>query len=77
MQVSSIHKAKTHLSELIKRAEEGEEIIICKAGRPTVKLIKYKFLTSPRRPGVWKNKVKIARDFDELPPKLLAAFKGE
>ncbi len=77
MQVASIHKAKTHLSELIKRAEMGEDIIICKAGRPVVKLVKLKPLSSPRKPGIWKNLVKLTKDFDDLPPKLLSGFKGE
>ncbi len=39
MQVSTIHKAKTHLSNLIKKVEGGEDVIICKAGRPIVRLI--------------------------------------
>ena len=53
MQVATIHKAKTHLSDLIKKAEAGEDIVICKAGRPIVRLIKYNNLTTPRKSGIW------------------------
>ena len=77
MQVATIHKAKTHLSDLIKRAEAGEDIVIYKAGRPIVRLIKYNNLTTPRKSGIWKGKLKIAEDFDQLPPKLLSAFHGD
>ncbi|MCC8484198.1 MAG: type II toxin-antitoxin system prevent-host-death family antitoxin [Rickettsia endosymbiont of Labidopullus appendiculatus] len=77
MQIASIHKAKTNLSDLIKKVQEGEDIIICKAGRPAVKLVKYKALSSPRRAGAWKGQVKIAEDFDKLPQNLLSSFKKE
>lgn len=34
----NIHEAKTQLSRLIERAQQGEEVIIAKAGRPVVRL---------------------------------------
>ena len=37
--VVNIHEAKTHLSRLIERARDGEEIIIAKAGEPKVRLV--------------------------------------
>ena len=71
MHVANIHEAKTQLSRLIDRAEAGEEIIIARAGKPVVRMIAY------RIPGLWKGKVKISRDFDELPESVAAAFRGE
>ncbi|WP_375331061.1 type II toxin-antitoxin system Phd/YefM family antitoxin [Candidatus Tisiphia endosymbiont of Oplodontha viridula] len=70
MQIASIHEAKIHFSDLIKKAQEGEEVIICKAGKPTVKIIKYNALSIPRKAGAWKGKIKIAKDFDQLPQNL-------
>jgi len=32
--VVNVHGAKTHLSELLERAHNGEEIILAKAGEP-------------------------------------------
>ena len=34
-----IYDAKNSLSELVKRAEQGEEVILSRHGRPVVKLI--------------------------------------
>jgi prevent-host-death family protein len=61
MYVANIGEAKTHLSDLIARAVAGEEIVIARAGRPVVRL----------------GKVKMSRDFDELPESIAAAFRGE
>lgn len=35
----NMHEAKTHLSRLVERAANGEEVIIAKAGKPLVKLV--------------------------------------
>ena len=45
MQVN-IHDAKTQLSQLIKKCEEGEEIIIARKGTPVIKLVS---LNEPER----------------------------
>jgi prevent-host-death family protein len=76
MQVN-VHQAKTHLSSLLERVEQGEEIIIGRSGKPVAKLVPYREAGGPRRPGGWKGRVRIAADFDELPPELAAAFRGD
>jgi len=35
----NVHHAKTHLSKLIAAVENGEEVIIARAGKPAVKLV--------------------------------------
>jgi prevent-host-death family protein len=77
MHVVNIHEAKTHLSRLIERAVAGEEIIIARAGKPVVRMIAYQEATPKRTPGIWNGKVKMSRDFDELPESIAAAFRGE
>lgn len=77
MQITNIHEAKSHLSKFLELVFQGEEVIICKAGKPIAKLIKYSQEEQPRLPGYWKGKVHIADDFDELPNAILAAFRGE
>ena len=37
--IVNIHDAKTHFSQLVKRASEGEEIIVAKAGKPYAKIV--------------------------------------
>jgi prevent-host-death family protein len=73
----NIHDAKTHLSRLLERVEGGEEIVISRAGRPVARLVSYRGLATRRRPGAWRGRVRIAPDFDELPPDLASAFRGE
>lgn len=61
MATVTIHEAKTHLSRLIERARQGEEIVIAKGREPVVKLtpVAPKGL---RRPGVWKGLVSSTED---------------
>ncbi len=74
---ANIHEAKSQLSRLIERALAGEEVIISKAGKPVARLVAYRPKKKPRRLGLWKGKVRIASDFDELPASVTAAFRGE
>ena len=42
MQTVNIHEAKTHLSRLLEAVENGEEIVIARAGEPIATLSAYK-----------------------------------
>lgn len=77
MKIVNIHQAKTHLSRLVQRAAQGEEIVIAKAGEPMAKLVPYRKSSGPRHPGYWRGRVKIRDDFDELPEEIEVAFRGE
>ena len=35
----NIHEAKTHFSKLIARVLAGEEVLVCRAGRPVARLV--------------------------------------
>lgn len=74
MLITNISEAKAQLSALIEKALAGEEVIIGKAGKPVVKLVKYTRSDERRRPGALKGKIKIADDFDELPEDIAEAF---
>jgi prevent-host-death family protein len=74
--VINTHEAKTHLSRLIERAAAGEEIILGKAGRPMAKLVPYDGAGEPRRPGLWRGRVRLAPDFDDTPSELVDDFEG-
>lgn len=76
--IFNLYEAKTSLSKLVDRAAAGEQIIIAKAGRPLAKLVPLGNGLTPRRPGGWEGKVRIAADFDApLPPEVLAEFEAE
>lgn len=70
----NIHEAKTRLSKLVQRAAQGEEIVIGRAGVPMAVLVPYRSTAGPRTPGVWRGRVHIEADFDDLPPDLRAAL---
>ncbi len=63
----SIHEAKTQLSRLIARAEQGEEIIVRRGQTPVAKIVGYHPPTQPREPGRLREQITIADDFDALP----------
>lgn len=65
MQIVNIHEAKTNLSKLVEKTQNGEEIIIAKAGKPVAQLVSYKEKLKPRKLGLWKGKVVIPDDFDD------------
>ena len=67
--VVNVHAAKTHLSRLIDRAAEGEEIIIARAGKPVARLAPLEVDRKPRRPGLMRGRITIPKDFDAPLPK--------
>ncbi len=70
-----MHEAKTKLSQLVERAEAGEDIVIARNGTPVARLVPVaatSSLASVR--GAWRGRVKIAEDFDELPDDIAEAF---
>ena len=79
MDTVNIHEAKTHLSRLLARVSEGEEIVIGKAGKPVAKLVPFTGEAEPRKLGGWKGKVRLAPDWDsdDLNEEIAAAFHGE
>lgn len=77
MAVYNMHEAKTQLSRLAERAEQGEVIVIARNGRPVAQLgplppkreIKY---------GLAKGKIWVSDDFDDpLPWEIQRYFEGE
>lgn len=73
MTVVNVQQAKTHLSDLLARAERGEEIVIARAGRPIVRLMPLAG-PPPRRFG--GPPLTVPDDFDaELPREELAAWE--
>jgi prevent-host-death family protein len=73
----NIHEAKTHFSKLVERAEAGEEIVIARAGKPAARLVPLERHQEERKLGLWRGRVRIHPDFDELPDELAAGFRGE
>jgi prevent-host-death family protein len=71
----NIHDAKTQLSRLLARVEQGEEIVIARAGNPVARLVPIERPPSKRSLGRYAGLGFIADDFDApLPPEILESF---
>ena len=73
----NIYEAKTHLSRLVRQAQEGKEVVICRAGEPVVRLAPYRPETRPRPFGLARGRIWIAPDFDATPEEVIRAFEGK
>jgi prevent-host-death family protein len=73
----NVHEAKTHLSRLLEAVEQGEDVVIARAGKPVARLVPVVPTSRHREPGAWRGRVIIAEDFDETPDSVIAAFSGE
>jgi prevent-host-death family protein len=62
MKVVNMREAKTTLSQLVSDVESGADIVIARGGKPVARLVS--IYAQKRRPGQWKGKVRMARDFD-------------
>ncbi len=73
-----MHEAKSRLSELVRLAEEGEEVVIERRGTPVARLVpepkpeRKSFFESAH--GALEGQIWIADDFDELPDDIAEAF---
>ncbi len=60
--IVSTHEAKSRLSELVRKAREGGEIIVARNGQPVAKIIAWPPLRPERRPGAWAGRVQYHDD---------------
>lgn len=71
-----VHEAKTTLSELLRRVETGEEVVITRGGEPVAMLVpapRHGDRVLGRDAGLFE----VPEDFnDPLPEKLQRAFEG-
>ncbi|MGH9292548.1 MAG: type II toxin-antitoxin system Phd/YefM family antitoxin [Acidimicrobiales bacterium] len=74
MSIVNVHEAKTHLSRLLERAHEGEEIILGKFGKPYARLVPLA-PTGTRSPGGLAGALG-EKFFESLPGDELAGWEG-
>ena len=69
MPTVNVFQAKTQLSKLIAMAENGEEVVIARAGKPVVRISKIGARKKkPLKYDLLKGKIWIADDFDDSLP---------
>ena len=72
----TIHQAKTNLSRLLQKAARGEEVIISRGSKPVAKLVAIGEVEGRRKPGSWKEKLRVGPEFFQpLPAEYLAAWE--
>jgi prevent-host-death family protein len=70
-----MHEAKTKLSQLVERAEAGEDIVIARNGKPVARLVPVASENSLAAVhGALRGRVHFSDDFDELPDDIAEAF---
>ncbi len=68
----NIAEAKASFSELVQRALMGEEVVIARDNKPLLKLVPLVTPEGARQPGSAKGRIRIAPDFDAIPPDFAA-----
>ncbi len=63
-----IHAAKTHLSRLVERAAQGEEVIIARGNRPIAKLVAVDAVVPKREFGAMRGRARTTEAFFEPLP---------
>ena len=59
----NVAEAKARLSQLVKQALDGEEVVIAKDNKPLVKLVPVRRTAWRRRPGSAHGVVTMSKDF--------------
>ena len=68
MATVTIHTAKTTLSQLIARAEAGEEIVLARGAHPVAKIVPIVPAATKRHFGAYSGKVAVSDAFFEPLP---------
>jgi prevent-host-death family protein len=63
----TVSKAKAHLTELVRRAEAGEEVVLTRNGHPVARLVAEK----PKRARTQEEKLAILRDIQREAMKVM------
>ena len=76
-----MHEAKTHLSRLVDEAAAGQAFVICKAGKPMVRVTPLTQSTEaalvPSRLGMLRGQISVPDDFDRMGQEAIAdLFEG-
>ena len=71
----TVHQAKTNLSKLLRKVENGEEVIIARGKEPVAKIVPFPARRKKRVPGSLKGKISYTPDaFDPMTKEELAEW---
>ncbi|MCA9214606.1 MAG: type II toxin-antitoxin system Phd/YefM family antitoxin [Planctomycetales bacterium] len=75
MHIANITEAKAHLSELVRQALAGNDVIIAKGDQLLVKLTPVEQDISPRRGGFWAGQVQLHDSWENMDKEIEALFE--
>jgi prevent-host-death family protein len=70
------HEAKSRLSELIRMAESGDEVILARNGVMVARIVPWSPAPSERVPGGFEDTIWIADDFDSADDAIADLFEA-
>lgn len=74
MLLTNMNEAKTHLSSLIEKALNGEEVVIAKAWKPLVELVPFAVDKEQIKFGLLKGKIRVPDDFNNFDDQVADMF---
>ncbi len=74
----SFTEAKTHLSRYGRLAEEGQTTLVCKHNRSAFLIapVPASGRAHPKKPGLVRDRIRMADDFDATPEDVIRDFEG-
>jgi prevent-host-death family protein len=72
--VVNTHEAKSRLSELIREAERGVDVIVARNGDPVARIVPIASAAPMRRPGAWAGRVTYSGDLVAPDPDVAPMF---
>ena len=74
-EVVNTHEAKSRLSELIRMAENGDDVILARNGKAVAKIIAWPPAAPVRKPGAWAGRVHYLGDLVAPDDEVIALFE--
>ena len=77
METLNIYDAKTRLSQLVDKAASGEDVVVCRNGKPLVRITRLEGGKRRVKFGLLRGRLTVPDDFDTpLPDDALDSFEG-
>lgn len=74
----SVRDLRGRLSDHLRRVQQGESIVVTSHDEPVARLVPIKPAQGEPRPfGFMKGQIRMAADFNETPPEVLAAMEAD
>jgi len=74
----SVRDFRGRLSEYLRRVRRGQTVLVTSNGEPVARLVPVERPAAASRPfGFMRGRIRVAPDFEETPPDILAAMEAD